>query len=896
MAQDLLGLPPRKPNYAKVLQSDEQSDILGLPKRQDTSPDILGLKPKQETTTFDWQDVIGKAKSWTPGGGLESRILGGMAEIAQREEAAIAEPILRIMRGQEDVLGGIGAGVGGKAESLYNEGYAQLGDIFRDLGWSEPAATTVGLATSLLLPTNLLIGGIGGKTVKASKLLSKGAKFGLDPAAKKEVLRNFTMNQAGLELAKSKVLPIVEKHLDPMLYQEMKDSLLKTPDTLAAKSIIFDASEKQLLTATAKKAEKLPFSDKLRRAYQDSLPVAKAMDAKDGFKHYKGTQATMTRNVMRGSTHGEYSGIVRKQLLMEELEAKGIKDLPFDPDSEFRLTVNSYHRQGEKKAVETLLKSKGLTELPKLTPTEDTILKTIAGNFEKGYSDLARIYEAVESKPLGKVANYTNALKYEGESDPTISSILKQGEKRAYKRDPSSFLKTRVGGELLPRTDFWSLVDETISAQEWYKGVMPDVLTSQSKLLSKEFSEEFGKKASMYAEEFNEYLTAVKNQGRLTQDNVWSGFLRKARGNVTQATLSWKLSSALLQFGTLWDGVAFATNEWGVGAAREIIAELSKSWIKPGYKNALVKGSKGLTVRAGKGAAGEEALTLQKEITAGKVSRKLGEMLPALKGTPTEVAGKAYEWWARTGMSFLQDADLRTAAGIEEGIKKILKRRGIQDVDDQADFFMQLINGSSDAASRPMILNRGEGAKTLFTFQTFFLHRWSLLAHDLAVSGVIKGDYKQKLTALLGLSLLGAGQVAEDQARKYIWEKTTGREIPGGEDEPFLQRMMWSYFTNVPFFGPLADSLMRGRSSEPPLVRQFENLVIGSKQLVKGKKLETKQRGAMKAAETAITLAGVHGTGQIFDLAARLIPEPEKKVTYPKSAQQKLKAQILRGL
>ena len=894
--EDILGLPSKQPGYRKMMQEEKHTDVLGLPERTPiTTPDLLDLKPRKESNTFDWMDVVGKAAKSTPI--LPSLQFG--AELSAREEAAVAKPILDIMRGETPDPKAI---LAGPASLLVtppkneNDEYDQLGDIFREWGWNEPAAATAGLVLSLALPSNFLLGGFAGKSIQANKLFAKGAKLGLDPIAKKAIVRDFATNQAGLEAAKAKVLPMVEKYFDPVIYQEMKEQVLKSPDILAAKSILFDASKRQAALATVKPNKGISFGDRLRRGYQDSLPVAKAMDAKDGYKHYQGTQSTMARNIMRGSTHGEYAGILRKQLLMEELENRGMKDIPFDPDAEFRLSINSYARQGEADAVKSLLKSKGLTEIPKLLPNEEIVLDAIIKDFDKHYDDLARIYETVEGKPLGKIKNYTHALKYDGEVEPGITSLLNQAEKRKFKRNPSAFLKERQGSELVPRSDFWALVDETMSAQEWYKGTMPDVLTAQAKLIDPSWAEEFGEKAGMYAEEFAEYLTAVKNQGRLTQDNVWSGFLRQARGNITQATLSWKLSSALLQFGTLWDGMAFAANEWGVGAMREIVAEVTKSWIKPGYKNALVKGSKGLTVRAGKGAAGEEALTLQKEISAGKVAKKLGEVLPALKGATSENIGKAYEWFTRTGMGLLQGADLRTAAGIEEGVKKILKRRGIKDADDQADFFMQLINGSSDAASRPMVLNRGEGAKTMFTFQTFFLHRWSLIAHDLAMSGLAKGNYKQKLTALLGLSLLGAGQVAEDQSRKFIWENTTGRKVPGGDDESLLQQMMWSYFTNIPFFGPLGDALMRGRSAEPPLVRQFENMVIGSKQVVKGKKAETKGRGAMKVLEAGATLAGIPGTGQLFDIADRLIPDPEKKIEYPKSKQAKLKSQILKGL
>jgi len=120
--------------------------------------------------TTDPISVLGKVakQAWD----YQTMPIRTVFEALDREEAAVAEPIIRKMQGREDVANGITDGIMGRSQSPVDPTrYSQLGDIFRMNGFSEPLAATAGFLTSLVLPSNLAIGGLIGKAEKGMKLL-----------------------------------------------------------------------------------------------------------------------------------------------------------------------------------------------------------------------------------------------------------------------------------------------------------------------------------------------------------------------------------------------------------------------------------------------------------------------------------------------------------------------------------------------------------------------------------------------------------------------------------------------------------------------------------------------------------------------------------------------------
>lgn len=145
------------------------------------------------------------------------------------------------------------------------------------------------------------------------------------------------------------------------------------------------------------------------------------------------------------------------------------------------------------------------------------------------------------------------------------------------------------------------------------------------------------------------------------------------------------------------------------------------------------------------------------------------------------------------------------------------------------------------------------------------------MIHDLIRSGVIRGGGKtgwkgmwKRISAIIGLGIFIAGSIAENEARKAIYETTTGKELP---DESMLKTAVMFIPEQVPYFGNLIEVADRGGDANPPLIRTVENIFRGGASLISGAKPETKIKGGIRMAEAGITLTtGVPGTAQFFDL------------------------------
>jgi hypothetical protein len=237
-------------------------------------------------------------------------------------------------------------------------------------------------------------------------------------------------------------------------------------------------------------------------------------------------------------------------------------------------------------------------------------------------------------------------------------------------------------------------------------------------------------------------------------------------------------------------------------------------------------------------------------------------------------------------MSLLMKADVRTAAGVEKGLLDILNKHSVQNAMQEAEILMNMVSSSSEVTFRPNILSRGEGARTWFTFQTFFLNRWGLISHDLISAGIVHGNWKQKYSALLGLGILMAGGLAEDEARRYMYEKITAKKIPNKSS--LIADIIFFLPSNIPYFGSMIDIARNSGAGDIPIQRVFENL-FKAKNAITGKTIEAKVKGLMKSLEAIATLGGIPGTAQFFDLIEGIFLSEEKKEKKPKLIKPKLK-------
>jgi len=933
---DLLGVPDRRDNAGMT----NGYSLLGMEKKlpptsKFTMPEYLEMA----LTPQNIMKKIGETVAKIPGATgaiselpiIKAAKAGG--EAVMREEAVAAKGLTNMQEGESpfdwtQALAGPASLLAlSPEESEWHEGYVQLGDVFQNMGWNEGASATAGLASSLLLPTNFMMVGFGGKTLKESELLLKAKNLEFDSISRAGVLKDFKTSQAALEHMKGKLSNFFKDDFADETITKFKKEILEAPDAQTTKSIYKNYKELAGEVKILKEKSLTPgqkFKKQLKKIYNDSISTARVFNDMDGFKSYKGTNAKLGKGVYLAERNSQVATTHKTASIMDKLTERGINTVSMEEDDLARLTMNSLVEQGDKEGALVLAKSRGLSEVPALAKNDRTILDTVIEVVNENKKDLAYLYSQKTGKGWVDVPNYAFSKRYVDEIEPSLNHLIGRGQ-RAPKSNQSAKFLERVENQHVPRHDFFKMVEETIAQQEYFLNVIPEVdnirqtfrfidkgewgkaikkldknspeLTAKSKALKKQFDagqayrKEFAGKITDNTEYWGRLLTAMEERGNLVRPASWDGALKAARGNITQATLAFKPSTMLLQGGTAFDAMAFMIPEYGVSATRDLMMELTKTWFKPGYAKEVIKGSKGLTARSG---AGEEVIKLiDSEVTAFRKAKSIQDLMPSLTGSAASKAKKVNQWLVQKGMAGLKGLDMRTAAGVQSALKKVLKKHGIKQVDDEADFLMTLINASPDVSMRPMVLNYGEGAKMFFTFKTFFLYRWSLLSHDLITAGMIHGDYQKKMLSLLSTGMLMAGQVAEDEARKVIYEGITGQDLP---EKSLGEQAMFTALENIPFFGDIASAMMRGSEAQPPLIRQMSNAAKGVYGTFANKTKEGKVRAASRAVESTLALSGLAGVSAVGQVAKRALPKAKPKTKRNLSKTQKMRNQLKRGL
>lgn len=578
-----------------------------------------------------------------------------------------------------------------------------------------------------------------------------------------------------------------------------------------------------------------------KKAYMDTLHTPRVADMIDGFRGYRGENAKLIKQLGRKETSAKEITRATVNSALEEIRNLGVKELT--AEQQIRMMINIRYREGAYDQVKTLMEKNGLKEIPELTDQENKIIEIIKKNTNQYTDDIAAIYEEIENKPFHKLDEYILPLKYEKEFNIIPSQTIEQGRFRTTQTFKGFSYERQKGVTKTPRTDILAIFEEAINEQQWYLNMQPELENIKYLVKSEEYLAKGGEMASNW---WRTELDVVARRGWSATARS-SPMLRQGRINLNQAILGYKLSSILMQPFAVFDAMAYAQSRYGTMAALNILKEFSKAWIIPKYAKNFIAESPALQQRQ----AGELAI----EETLKKVGRTKG----------------LFNSYIRGGMSLLQKADVITAAGVEKGLLNILEKYGVPNAKEESEFLMNMVSGSNEVVYRPHILASGEGGRTWFTFQTFFMNRWGIMIHDLIISGIIKaggatgwkGLWK-RMSALIGLGIFIAGSIAENQARKTIYEITTGKELP---DESALKTAVMFIPEQVPYFGNLIEAADRGGDANPPIIRTAENIFSGGASVIKGAKPETKIKGALRMTEAGITLgAGVPGTAQFFDL------------------------------
>ena len=565
-------------------------------------------------------------------------------------------------------------------------------------------------------------------------------------------------------------------------------------------------------------------------------------DSIDGVKDYSGENAAMIKEEMQAEITAKNEGNRRSRTLVEGIQSimqkVGIDEIT--EDMQARITINMLVNQGARSQAVVLMEKYGFVEVPALDATELQIAALAVQAAGEKTDEITSVYQKRENLVFPEVQNYF-PIKYVNEDISIPVPMMIMQDRNRTKQTEQGFTVSRTPGvQKVPRIDFLAVAEEAINSQEWYVNVQPVLDTHAALIRTPEFKLAAGQLASNW---WKDQIDIVARRG-------WSAtakgnpLLRMVRMNLNQAVLGYKLTTVLMQPFAVFDAVAYATSRWGAGAGKDVLAGFGGAWINPKAAMAYVKANPALNLRQ----AGEIAIEETMESIKGK------------KG--------AYVAYKKYAMSGIRATDVLTAAGVQKGFLTILEKHGITgaEAEAEAEFLMNLTNGSSEVSVRPHVLARGEGARLWLTFQSFFLNRWGILTHDLIKTGY-NANWGRKATALLGLMIMIAGGLAEDKTRELLGLLIGGKE----DDEGFWKKVFLYIPRQLPAIGGLFE---KWGKAEPPAVQALGKGAKGISQIGAGKPVS----GFENLIESIMTLGfGVPGTVQGFDVLDSLVLDDIKK-------------------
>lgn len=605
----------------------------------------------------------------------------------------------------------------------------------------------------------------------------------------------------------------------------------------------------------------------------DPARVADNIDG--GLGTYSKTNARKVIKFQNLATESDYATQGQTGRGLERLRERGLDRIIDGSDEQnVRITANILEQQGATSWLRNLLEGVGLTKTPVLREGEQEVINILRNELNINTDAIEAIHQATTDRLFKRVTNYFRIkrdtkkmfkgdLSQEFDHAEDIADVINPGEVlrghnvRLKATTPNKFTRTRVEGvKNTPRTDFMNVWSEALSEQNWYIHLHPDIVRMSKIVRSNRYLNAVSDETSGF---WKDYLDVLSRRGwaESARFGVGQQALLATRRNITKAVLGFRPSTILMQPFAVIEGMAIANKMWGPKAAAEVFGEVMKSLIKPGFAQDIIARSPSLQLR--RMSAGEEVLA---DIIGG-----------------TRRAKRFYDRFVRAAFKPIQIADVRTAAGIQSAIERRLTQNGIPNAQRQAEFLTRMINGSANVANRPLIMSKGAFARSMFTFQNFFLARWGTIVYDLVQTGVFHPSWKVKLGSAMGLATYLAGDFAEDTARDFVNDFIRS---PVRERKRIGLGMRSLLFIpkNIPVVGSVfagIDYGFRGKI-DMPLTRMAEDVGYGAVKALTSKEATARARFAVRGTEALTSiLFGVPGTSTVFDMAEGMINRIERQ-------------------
>lgn len=573
--------------------------------------------------------------------------------------------------------------------------------------------------------------------------------------------------------------------------------------------------------------------------YLNTMHTPRVADLADGYNDYKGEQARLIKKSGEAETRAVVNASNRQQAWLDYLKENNIT-LPVEgSESDIRMNIVIRLREGATKQAEMLMDHYGIKDIPELTADEEKIIEYIRQDMERNKAKLGATWEEINGEIFPEQRVYYLPLKYQGEEELLPETQTEGRGRTTHTFDGFSHAR-RPNVKKLPKVGIAQLFQDATMEQEWFTGLQPIVEDIKSVVLTPAYKEQAG---SVLYDWWKTQLDIMSRRGwtASAQMTALSSALATIRHNITTATLAFKATTIIMQPMAVFDAMAYVNSSLGPVAAAKIAGAVTKSFLSPKWSRGIIEGSEALKQRAG----GE--LAIQEE-------------LARLDDSKMDKIKKA-------GFDLIQKTDIKTAAGVQESVRKTLIAEGMDEEEAlrEAEFIMHLSQGSTSVTYRPHILAQGEGYRTWFTFQNFVLNRWGIMIHDIVMGKIVNGDgVRDRLLGTVALGILVAGGMAEDEARRKI------RQIystPKEDKRSTFEQIVVNVLGAIPFFGSFVTAISQKFDAQPPTISHVQKSLEGAFQTVKGKDTKSKVKGGLKLSEAMLTIfLGIPGTGQIFDL------------------------------
>jgi len=807
--------------------------------------------------------------------------LSTIGKVAAREEATIAAPLMDLTKKALDVSEGGDIKkfsakkywdfvkeapktfMDGMRDGLYGTSRSeadptrqeQLGDIPRLLGAPEPVSAVLGLTASMALPSSLLMNAIPG-----AKYVSKADNLAKNLVARNNWIAEFQKGTASLKEGKAMIEKLVTQDLEPEALVHLanwRKALRETDNAEAAVKLMARGEAKRDVLETVKGIKPTdpigPLGVKQRsaitpigkRVFQGVVDVSPEGRAADLTRALRETQVPISalESIFGGVGYtnpklGPYRKVVygvtnaarehEDQLLrVMDSSVHGLTEA--SPEVQSKIRLYDLIKQGRNdpaaaNAAAVLGAKLGITGTPKLTHQEKAFYAWAKKIVNENKGALKTAYKTVTGKDMNEVADYVFPLLHEKEgrsATQIFSERMATGGGGVIGGGTKRFVDRTVNNSM-PRTDIFKLLDEQLQAQAWMKHVLPETRKARTAYMGvpehgplpkgiREYGREEGLSRGLGTQEM-EYianlLNTVEHGGSLAPMSVIEKYLKTGRNNITKAMLAYKITTALVQYGALFDGMTMAQNMWGAKGASAFFKSMQENLFSPKFKKNF---SKAIANRRSMGS--DQAVA--------------------------EMSGAASSKFAQAGWAPMKRIDATVAQVTREAFKKAMKKSGINAKPEELDMLMEVVSGSPNVAMQPSIIHSSEFARTWFTFQTFALHRWSNLSHNLIENGILAKADKRNADISGAFSKLSKKELFDKEIKTQpfatltAWKDGVSDAVNlrnMGQLEGTLKRMGYRYKrASGGWFDPASGTVKNKASLFVPGMSEDEAVALGKK-------------------------------------------------------------------